>query len=199
MADLTIKYKGQPIVELSESGTKTLKTAGKYCEGDITVEYVKPAGGDHTYQVGNAVSILEVNMDMFETRAVEHIIKKYYYNGVLLPEIPADVLAQYPYAWIRKNTTTGYYNLILTALQPYLYTDGTSIAYGSGTSTTCVSYNIAISSAESATVWTYANTEDTWQGLDSARTVLWSNHDIPNGSATATEIYFEGSEPVLAE
>ena len=199
MADLTIKFKGQPIVEMTESGTKTLKTAGKYCEGDISVEYAKPAGGDHTYQVGHAVSVLEVNMDMFETRAVEHIIKKYYYNGVLLPEIFADVLAQYPYAWIRKNTTTGYYNLILTALQPYLYTDGTSIAYGSGTSTTCVSYNIAISSAESATEWTYVNKEDTWHGLDSARTVLWSNHDIPNGSATATEIYFEGSEPVLAE
>ena len=45
MADLTIKFKGNPIVELSESGSKTLKTAGKYCEGDITVEYVKPAGG----------------------------------------------------------------------------------------------------------------------------------------------------------
>ena len=45
MADLTIKFKGNPIVELSESGTKTLKTAGKYCEGDISVEYAKPAGG----------------------------------------------------------------------------------------------------------------------------------------------------------
>ena len=45
MADLTIRFKGNPIVELSESGTKTLKTAGKYCEGDISVEYAKPAGG----------------------------------------------------------------------------------------------------------------------------------------------------------
>ena len=45
MADLTIKYKGQPIVEMTESGTKTLKTGGKYCEDDITVEYAKPAGG----------------------------------------------------------------------------------------------------------------------------------------------------------
>ena len=45
MADLTIKFKGQPIAELSESGTKTLKTAGKYCEDDINVEYAKPAGG----------------------------------------------------------------------------------------------------------------------------------------------------------
>ena len=45
MADLTIKFKGQPIVEMTQSGTKTLKTAGKYCEGDISVEYAKPAGG----------------------------------------------------------------------------------------------------------------------------------------------------------
>ena len=45
MSDLTIKYKDQPITELSESGTKTLKTAGKYCEDDITFEYSKPAGG----------------------------------------------------------------------------------------------------------------------------------------------------------
>lgn len=45
MADLTIKYKGQPIVEMTESGTKTLATGGKYCEDDITVEYAKPAGG----------------------------------------------------------------------------------------------------------------------------------------------------------
>ena len=45
MADLTIKYKGQPIAEMTESGTKTLKTAGKYCEDDISVEYAKPAGG----------------------------------------------------------------------------------------------------------------------------------------------------------
>ena len=45
MADLTVRYKGNPITELSESGTKTLKTAGKYCDADISVEYVKPAGG----------------------------------------------------------------------------------------------------------------------------------------------------------
>ena len=83
MADLTIKFKGNPIVELSESGTKTLKTAGKYCEGDISVEYAKPAGGGGgemfsssasgripEYQVGHAVSILEIGTDMFTSSAV---------------------------------------------------------------------------------------------------------------------------------
>ena len=83
MADLTIKFKGQPIVEISESGTKTLKTAGKYCEDDISVEYAKPAGGGGalsftsqavgripTYQVGHAVSVLEIATNMFTSSAI---------------------------------------------------------------------------------------------------------------------------------
>lgn len=39
MADVTVKYKGSTIAEMSEEGTKTLKTSGKYCEGDIEVSY----------------------------------------------------------------------------------------------------------------------------------------------------------------
>lgn len=46
MADVTLKYKGATIGELSESGSKTLETAGKYCEADILLEYEKPQGGD---------------------------------------------------------------------------------------------------------------------------------------------------------
>ena len=83
MADLIINYKGQPIVELSESGTKTLKTAGKYCEDDITVEYAKPAGSGGSemfsssasgripaYQVGHANSEFTINTNMFSSTAV---------------------------------------------------------------------------------------------------------------------------------
>ena len=83
MADLTIKFKGQPIVEMTDTGTKTLKTAGKYCDADISVEYAKPAGGGGgemfsssasgrilEYQVGHAISVLELNTDMFTSSAV---------------------------------------------------------------------------------------------------------------------------------
>ena len=82
MADLTIKFKGQPIVEMTDTGTKTLKTAGKYCEGDISVEYAKPAGGGGEmfsssasgripeYQVGHAVSVLEMSTDTFTSSAI---------------------------------------------------------------------------------------------------------------------------------
>lgn len=45
MADVTLSYKGSDILELSDSGSATLKTGGTYCEADIEVEYVKPSGG----------------------------------------------------------------------------------------------------------------------------------------------------------
>ena len=45
MADVTLTYKGQNILELSASGNKVIKTAGKYCEGDINLAYVKSGGG----------------------------------------------------------------------------------------------------------------------------------------------------------
>ena len=43
MADVEIKYKDAVIATLNETGTKTLKTSGKYCESDITVSYTKSA------------------------------------------------------------------------------------------------------------------------------------------------------------
>ena len=38
---VNIKYKNNSITELTDTGTKTLKTAGKYCEGDIIIENTK--------------------------------------------------------------------------------------------------------------------------------------------------------------
>ena len=83
MADVTVKYKDTAIAELSDSGTKTLKTSGKYCEGDVMVEYVKPAGGGGAlnftsqavgripnYQVGHANSEFTINTNMFSATAV---------------------------------------------------------------------------------------------------------------------------------
>ena len=45
MSDVSISYKGAEIAALDGSGTKTLLTSGKYCEGDIEVAYTKPSGG----------------------------------------------------------------------------------------------------------------------------------------------------------
>lgn len=39
MADVSIKYKGVTVAELAEGQSKTLKTAGTYCENDIDISY----------------------------------------------------------------------------------------------------------------------------------------------------------------
>lgn len=44
--DIAISYAGENIVELSEAGTKTLKTAGKYLTDDIVLTYSPSGGGD---------------------------------------------------------------------------------------------------------------------------------------------------------
>lgn len=55
MADVTLTYKGSTIAEMNASGSKTLKTAGKYCEGDIGVSYVKPSGGGGSTDIEDAI------------------------------------------------------------------------------------------------------------------------------------------------
>ena len=44
MADVTIRYKNGEIATISTTGSKTLLTEGKLCEGNIVVSYTRPAG-----------------------------------------------------------------------------------------------------------------------------------------------------------
>lgn len=43
MSEVDISYKGNVIASMDDSGTKTLLTQGKYCEGNISVEYARPS------------------------------------------------------------------------------------------------------------------------------------------------------------
>ena len=45
----TIKYKGNTIASITTDSSKTLKTSGKYCEGDIVVENVQDGGATEPY------------------------------------------------------------------------------------------------------------------------------------------------------
>lgn len=49
MADVTLTYKGSTILSMDATASKTIKTGGKFCEGDIGVSYVKPSGGGEVY------------------------------------------------------------------------------------------------------------------------------------------------------
>lgn len=117
---------------------------------------------------------------------------KFYYNGVLLPEIPQDVLAEYPYCWIRKNTTSGNYDLVF-GKQSWYYNNGVYCQ----NETDEKWYTIPIATSTDATAWNFNKTTTGSFGVDTARFVFWSNHNIPNGSATSATIYFVGSEPIV--
>ena len=62
---VTVKYKGNAIAELTENGTKTLKTSGKYCEADIVVENTKDGGT----QVTDGIVVKARSAEGFPTEA----------------------------------------------------------------------------------------------------------------------------------
>ena len=65
MSDITISYKGSSIATMDATGTKTLLTEGKYCEDDITIDYVKSGGGggglDYPYITGHETVTIGAN------------------------------------------------------------------------------------------------------------------------------------------
>lgn len=120
---------------------------------------------------------------------------KYYYNGVLLPEIPAEVLTNYPYCWIRDNTRTGHYDLCMSS-SPWYASDADTIYTDSFSTTGIQWYRITKNTPEESWMFNQAWTSSGGFGNESDRYIMWSNHDIPNGSVTSTTIYFYASAPV---
>lgn len=121
---------------------------------------------------------------------------KFYYNGVLLPEIPNTALATNPYAFIRNNTSTGYYDLVL-AIRPFYY-DTSEVRLLDDGGQTDLWYRIQISSANSATSWGNAQSHS-YKGwtVDASRYVLWANHNVYIGGASSSNgLYFSGTNPV---
>ena len=87
MADVTLTYKGSTIAEMNATGSKTLKTSGKYCEGDIGVSYVKPSSGGS-----------------------DELAKKIITREEDITELPSDITKIGSYAFYNNN------NLVLTSL-----------------------------------------------------------------------------------
>ena len=117
-----------------------------------------------------------------------------YINAVAVPDIPSDVLEQYPYAWIRKNTTSDYYDLLLAksawtrneeneSLDTSSYTEGIQW------------YRTSID-APSTTEWTFNQVWNTGAnfGEQSTRACVWANHDVLNADGT---VYFAESPDLV--
>lgn len=111
---------------------------------------------------------------------------KLYYGGELLPEIPAEFSDSYQYTMIIRRTS-GYVDVIGCA-SPFYY----EVVEGEP---------CANQSAGAAGRRRYSSDTDSWGDISTGNyrysfaSIVWSNFDMPNGSATSTTIYFEGSEP----
>lgn len=71
MADVTVKYKDSTIAEMSNgNGTKTLKTRGCYCEGDIKVDYTPRI---KTYDITLAKAYGWLLLTTLDEEVLEHI------------------------------------------------------------------------------------------------------------------------------
>jgi hypothetical protein len=185
MSEVWYSIKGETLTDMANA------VRGKV-GGDAPMTPSEMAATIEALNIPSAAETAEFGKEKIADTAPEG---KSWFNGVLLPDIPADLLAQYPYAWIRNNTRTGHYELLLGKGRWYYATDS---LYCTDTTGGLQWYRIEKSNAESATAWVFnqAWTSGNAFGCDSTRPVFWSNHDIPNGSATATDIYFEGTEPI---
>lgn len=70
MADVSIFYKGETIAQMDTTDSKTLKTSGCYCEGDVTVEY---APRSHTYEITLAKASGGVLLTTLDDDVLAHI------------------------------------------------------------------------------------------------------------------------------
>lgn len=114
---------------------------------------------------------------------------KSYFNGVLLPDIPATGFESCPYMMVLYNAAGNTWLYGSTAKPYYTMRNADeSLELPSGRNR--CDYDPETDS------WSeiQSSTSGTWCNLSVNWTVIWANFDIPNGSATAEEVYFEGSE-----
>ena len=118
---------------------------------------------------------------------------KYYYNGVLLPKIPAADYDSYSYIMILQNSSGNVY-IYATNSKPYYQRKSSVDRLELPGGRTRSLFNAELN------VWGDPDTSEssTYCDLSSKWSIIWSGFDIPSGSASATAVYFYGSMPVEA-
>ena len=114
---VSIKYKGNEIAALTATGTKTLNTAGKYCEGNIIVENTESGGG------GGAVSPKDVNFYDYDGTLVAAWELSELAGKTALPDYPThDGLTCQGWNWTLADLKTENAKMNVGAM--YITTDG---------------------------------------------------------------------------
>lgn len=103
MADVTVSYKGSNIATMSASGTKTLETAGTYCEDDIEITYVSPGGGGQIVEA----DLKDVNFYDYDGFCLYSYTASEFANLTALPANPShDGLTAQGWNWSLADAKT---------------------------------------------------------------------------------------------
>ena len=109
---------------------------------------------------------------------------KCYFNGILLPSIPSEILTTYPTAIIVKNNSSGYYDLIVSEGH-WSYNSNNNTLNNALTSTSYL-YRISIQNSTEYVEWEFYKLSTNVYELDENKMIIWSNNTILNGDT----IYF---------
>ena len=111
-------------------------------------------------------------------------MSKCYFNGILLPNIPSEILTIYPTAIIVKNNSSGYYDLIVSEGH-WSYNSNNNTLNNALTSTSYL-YRISIQNSTEYVEWEFYKLSTNVYQLDENKMMIWSNNTILNGDI----IYF---------
>lgn len=111
-------------------------------------------------------------------------MSKCYFNGILLPSIPSEILTTYPTAIIIKNNSSGYYDLIVSEGH-WSYNSNNNTLNNPLTSTSYL-YRISIQNSTEYVEWEFYKLNTNVYQLDENKMMIWSNNTILNGDI----IYF---------
>lgn len=126
-SDVSIIYNGSKIGALSDSGTKTLKTQGKYCTDDITIEYTKQGGGgggvgevvfEGSMAITNTTNLWEYINENPNTSAYIVLLQDLYINNHRMDFLPEWTV----YGYIIQNVDLPVATPVRDAYDDYNYT-----------------------------------------------------------------------------
>ena len=109
-------------------------------------------------------------------------MSKCYFNGVLLPSIPSEILTTYPAMIIIKNNSSGYYDLIIS--EGYWSYNSTNNTLNNALTSTSYLYRISIENSAEYVEWEFYKLSTNVYELNENKTILWSRSTILSGDTT---------------
>lgn len=190
----SIAYNDAEIAEVNLAQTLTIECLNKKAITNIVISNFGATGvivynDNKTMVKADKTAILECAEKKMLSNVVVKLPSHALYNGEQLPIISAADLSKTPYCFIRKNNSTGYYDLVFD-ISPWSRSGST--INPSSSSRKVLWLRVKIDAAETASCWIYNQEATGGFGIDTNRPLLWANHDILDGSA----IYLKGTEPV---